>query len=720
MGMIRNLFGKKTTEDTDLKEESSVPEAKQKKPEAEVLPMAKTAEETIVPSREQANAEAGSQSGEYAVRLIRCGQEKVNLIKWTRRLTGCSLPEAKEIIASNGMIGFVRGKEEALRWYYRFAQGDSSVEFTKNFIRLKPYGVFCVEAINTEMGKTKFKTWEDNVGYMYGQTICDLLQDKGYTARVVKKEHEGESEVSVVTPNLFRKADFNLIGGILKDIIGMNSEEFNALLESEDGIVRGLNEETAEYIKEALSLARGEESKEYKAVRVIPKAENLVWKIMCARDEVYIPSESLKADSLKPWLFPDGRPAVMLDKDEAFCLTMDPYAAEGDIVLRTVAKDSLRPYLKELAGRGQTDLQVVYEGNGVLVDLNHFLPSPDSEPEYLGRQVRRKITEFLCCLRRYEVMLPKRERRTDRGDMVFCMAVNTKMNLMRAVGRSVFYTIADTTEKKDKITLYTQNAWNIVQQVSQQEGEEIRSFCAPDDLDAAIIPAVSSFYNYIYKKEKTCVPLFTTAQGARKLKESLFTEDPRANVTIVTFDDVKEAASLFDGLLIDPYDVNFFVEHKAFEDIESMRNNILELPVAFRFRNSGNPPQKKEPVFTIEEIRKIADEKQESRIGCRSAVYDSAAEKWRMKTQLDESRIWFLSVFVSRDGKVEKYALDYEGASDSHYEFIDEAGIRKKLYEAGDEYMYLDQIFARYVMKNGGEALLRMVYPFLTAQFHYD
>ena len=34
--------------------------------------------------------------------------------------------------------------------------------------------------------------------------------------------------------------------------------------------------------------------------------------------------------------------------------------------------------------------------------------------------------------------------------------------------------------------------------------------------------------------------------------------------------------------------------------------------------------------------------------------------------------------------------------------------------------MYLDQIFARYVLKNGGEELLRALYPFITAQFHYD
>lgn len=112
--------------------------------------------------------------------------------------------------------------------------------------------------------------------------------------------------------------------------------------------------------------------------------------------------------------------------------------------------------------------------------------------------------------------------------------------------------------------------------------------------------------------------------------------------------------------------------------------------------------------------------KREHHAGARYAWHDKTLGEWRLTIQLDNQGIWFLSVFVKEDGRFEKYSLDYEMASDSHYEFRDEKGLRKKIYSSGDEKKYLAEVLIRYVQMNGGNALLSALYPFITAQYHYD
>ena len=110
----------------------------------------------------------------------------------------------------------------------------------------------------------------------------------------------------------------------------------------------------------------------------------------------------------------------------------------------------------------------------------------------------------------------------------------------------------------------------------------------------------------------------------------------------------------------------------------------------------------------------------ENRPGGCSSYYDRSLHKWRMRIQLDEERIWFLSIFVHEDGTLDKYSLDRELAEDSHYEFSDEEGIRQKLYQPGDEKRTFADILIRYVARTSGGDLLWAIYPFITAQFHYD
>ena len=67
----------------------------------------------------------------------------------------------------------------------------------------------------------------------------------------------------------------------------------------------------------------------------------------------------------------------------------------------------------------------------------------------------------------------------------------------------------------------------------------------------------------------------------------------------------------------------------------------------------------------------------------------------------------------------DKFSLDREAAEDSHYEFVEEQNIRKKLYAAGDENKYFHEILLRYVQAYGGAALRGQILPYVTAQFHY-
>ncbi len=92
----------------------------------------------------------------------------------------------------------------------------------------------------------------------------------------------------------------------------------------------------------------------------------------------------------------------------------------------------------------------------------------------------------------------------------------------------------------------------------------------------------------------------------------------------------------------------------------------------------------------------------------------------RKKLCLDDQRIWFLSTFFDANGNVEKYSLDQETASDSHYEFKDAASIRKKISQPGDDELSFGELLRRYTLENGGWKTLDLIRPYITAQFHYD
>ncbi len=110
----------------------------------------------------------------------------------------------------------------------------------------------------------------------------------------------------------------------------------------------------------------------------------------------------------------------------------------------------------------------------------------------------------------------------------------------------------------------------------------------------------------------------------------------------------------------------------------------------------------------------------DNRASSRTASYDRSMRQWCLRIQLDDDRRMFLSVFFHENGTFAMFSLDDEGACDSHYEFVNEKGVRRKMYEEGDENKYLDEILTRYAKQHGASALVDAMMPFITAQFHYD
>lgn len=126
------------------------------------------------------------------------------------------------------------------------------------------------------------------------------------------------------------------------------------------------------------------------------------------------------------------------------------------------------------------------------------------------------------------------------------------------------------------------------------------------------------------------------------------------------------------------------------------------------------------PVCSLAEIEQFKEEEWEDELGGRRVRHDPFLKKWRMTIQLDEERIWFLSIFLWENGSLDRYSLDQELVSDSHYEFRDEAGLRQAIYTPGDEKLLLAEVLVHYVQQNGGSALLKALEPFIIARYLYD
>ncbi len=167
------------------------------------------------------------------------------------------------------------------------------------------------------------------------------------------------------------------------------------------------------------------------------------------------------------------------------------------------------------------------------------------------------------------------------------------------------------------------------------------------------------------------------------------------------------------------YGSNGYLIHRALAEgtILRLMKAYLSIPVSSKECVKNMEYRK----YRIHDIPWLEKSQSGTSIGSHRVFHDVSMKKWRVTYQLDKERLWFLSVFLSEDGTFDlKFSLDKEAASDSHYEFTNEAELRKALKQPGDEELYLHEILIRYANKHGAASLLSVIYPYVTAQFHYD
>lgn len=125
------------------------------------------------------------------------------------------------------------------------------------------------------------------------------------------------------------------------------------------------------------------------------------------------------------------------------------------------------------------------------------------------------------------------------------------------------------------------------------------------------------------------------------------------------------------------------------------------------------------PQYTLGYIQAQRRQAERGVPGACHVRHDQFLKKWHLQILLDNEHLWYLSVFVRDDGSLEKYSLDKETANDSHYEFVEEQKIRKSIYLPGDENKFFHEILIRYVQAHGSNALLSLIMPYVTGQFHF-
>lgn len=131
-------------------------------------------------------------------------------------------------------------------------------------------------------------------------------------------------------------------------------------------------------------------------------------------------------------------------------------------------------------------------------------------------------------------------------------------------------------------------------------------------------------------------------------------------------------------------------------------------------------PKDVEKRYNLEYVKNFLVRPEEQKMCRQYSFHQISIERWRLTIQLDEKRIWFLTVFFHENGEFDHFSLDCETDEDSHYLFAEEDMIREKLYQPGDEELYFDEIIERYVCQFGGNSFLGIIRPYITEEFHFD
>lgn len=111
---------------------------------------------------------------------------------------------------------------------------------------------------------------------------------------------------------------------------------------------------------------------------------------------------------------------------------------------------------------------------------------------------------------------------------------------------------------------------------------------------------------------------------------------------------------------------------------------------------------------------------QKDGVGLYRIWHDTTFKAWHIIYRLDQTGPWFLTVLIKDgDSFPSKFSLDMEFADDLHYWFTDEAGLRKSLWQEGDENLYLHKVMTRYGNQKGAWELRWAVRPFATEIYFF-
>ena len=672
----------------------------------DVLSQVKNIREQTVAPQPVPVVKTETKPGIFYVSLYKAGNEKVKAIKAIRHLTGKGLIEAKKLTEELGFVGNARDKEDALYWYYQFTQSDYGVHVSG----IEPYGHYNVEIRKPE--DYEFRTAITNTGKLHAEEKAFNYSQNGFVSRVVKTEMNGDK--SMLLKQLFSLSvyvDRDILEYVLHDMFGIEPEETKNLERLDH-----LTHEDIDALKYAAKiLSDGSQSRlneKYEGATILLRAdegtnEKDVWDMILNSEGGYLVFDG-NPHSITPWL----------DMTQSVYLIMKPMAPEkagikifpnaGEAFkYASYNKEQLLEVLQYLVNDGIHSVCVYTPRFHITIDTDKFLKHADCVIEEYDRTLRQKIYHTGLYSLRY-ANLPEEKKTTTAGDYLFSAFVNAKFNLNRWFVRSVVYAFSEVRDSHDGVTVYSQNAWNRVQGWMTENPDIDGKMTAEGDTDTIVIPKPAGFHTLLSKDNESYLPVYTTKKEAKEAQKRYFPNTENLCIVAVTFDDLMVIEDKVKGIIVDHYRIN----KEEFKTIEKLINVNQDIPLWYRVRNSSRKDFKRYELEDIQVLESISTYKR--------VWHDQVLHKWRLTIPLDDQGVYFLSVFIEEDGNFDKYSLDCELASDSHYEFFNEKEIRKLLYQEKDEDLYLDEIFSRYLRDHTGDKLIELIGPFITATYHFD
>ena len=653
----------------------------------------------------------------FSVTALHAGNKKIKMIKAIRHLTGKGLVEANEIAEQLGYIGQAKDKSDALYWYYQFSQSD----YVVNISGVEAYGHYNVEIRNAD--GYSFKTAMQNAGKLYAEVKSYSLGMNGYVARVVKNEAQGTKNKSLKRLKMMIGED--LLGFVLCDMFGLTQEEFNEIMKQDDPVLHHLTDKDVDMLNETASILsavtkrRNAEQQEHHLSLEAIKKENIkkAWQNITEAEGAYLIGAGDTKKTM-PWLDFAGEMYLYLKPVRLEDIRIHMYPSTKEKLTGiNLEKDNLIPFLQRCAEDGLTKVYVVSPENRTSIDTAQFLKHADSIIEEKGRSLRRTMYESTFYKQRYN-SLDEQTRYNEAGDLLYSAWMNSCKNVNWYFNHGIVFTYTDLPQKQDGVTVYTQSAWNRVQEWMNKDPDLEGKLTAEGDHDTIVIPQPAGYHTLLNPEKEHYVPVFTTIKHARGIQQTILSKEENLCIVAVTFEDLKTMGDKIKGIVIDLESFGYRINRTEFNEVQEVLNEKVGISIWDKVRTTDKAPQFKR--YDLSFMQEQEGRQGTSGVGSKSVWHDIIGKKWRLTTQLEEKRIWFLSQFVKEDGSFDKYCLDYEMASDAHYEFTSEKDVRGLFYQEGDEELYLDEIFSRYLKEHTGEELLKEIQKYITATYHFD